>query len=119
MLELGSSTKTLVIGPSATLSDALLEHGAWGFVGSVVDDSQLPDRGICRTISGLALIYDDNGPGTVYERCSVWAFVSKRLIVSKALKRSGYKNFQGRLTIQGGYWCEAKCCACTGRWRFP
>lgn len=38
MLELGSSTKTLVIGPSATLSDALLEHGAWGFVGSVVDD---------------------------------------------------------------------------------
>lgn len=94
MLELGSSTKTLMIGPSATLSDALLEYGAWGFVGSVVDDSQLPDRGICRTISGLALIYDDNGPGTVYERCSIWAFVSKRLIVSKALKRSGYKNFQ-------------------------
>lgn len=71
MLELGSSTKTLMIGPSATLSDALLEYGAWGFVGSVVDDSQLPDRGICRTISGLALIYDDNGPGTVYERCSI------------------------------------------------
>lgn len=46
MLELGSSTKTLMIGPSATLSDALLEYGAWGFVGSVVDNShELPDRG--------------------------------------------------------------------------